>query len=229
MRRLLPVAALFSLASGCWFDEPNAASGSVSGPGQTPPSQRGEERGGVEVKAPDASKLAAMPLEACERFERFSDFARSSEKLSRPLSEPEWQAHGHRIATKGDRLTVAWAEGYGEADETAPQPLAHPWWACFLPTSMTEDVSPISYGASPIPALSVIDLQLMDEGSDPAKSGRPRREYATLVDTRARTATARAAPDSRKNHASPTSTQSAMPRPISAVGTAKPRRAASMQ
>lgn len=186
MRRFLPLAVFATLSSGCWFDEPNAAVSTGNGPGQTPPSQRATDPGEVEVRGTDASKLSAMPLDACERFERYSELARSTEKLDEPLREPEWQLHGHRIATKGGRLTVAWAEGYGEADETAPQPVAHPWWACSLPSSMTEDIAPLSFGAAPMPALSMIDLKLMDEG-DSKQRGMPRREYATVIDTRART------------------------------------------
>lgn len=181
---LLHVAGALLLAScaGAFEAEDAGAGRHGSAPGAPP---QGGAPATYEVAAVEVQK-EGVPLEDCRSFERFVDLRDWLEPKLRSMIElgPEWRTSGLITDVgKDGRLWVAWAEGYNEEDERVEQPRPRPWSACALPGQLTSDIPSLSYGASPMLGLGLVQVSLLDEAVED-EGKRPRREFTTVVDLR---------------------------------------------
>ena len=181
---LLHVVSLAFLASCAGAFEPSDSAGRRGANPRARPDQQG---------APPAFEVASVeveregiPLEDCRRFERFVELREWYEPMLRSMHEigPEWRTNGYVTDVgKDGRMWIAWAEGYTVEDDRAEQPRPHPWSACALPHQLTADIPDLSYGASPMVELGLLQVSLLDEASH-SEGARPRREFETVVDLR---------------------------------------------
>lgn len=150
-------ALLFSLACSCAelgpADEPQTAAECV--PAVRYPIPSGEE-----------AERATIPLQACQRFETFLRLKSvlKDEHAEGEAPEPEWKQHGFYVTVaKSEVLSISWAEGYSDWDETVDSPEQRAWWSCNIPAELSHDIADIKFSARPYWDLGLASITLIDD------------------------------------------------------------------
>lgn len=118
------------------------------------------------VPSQEQAERAFLPLQGCQRFETFLRLKSvlRDEHAEGEAPEPEWKQHGfYMTLTKRGVLSLSWADGYSDWDETVDAPTQRTWWSCNVPAELTKDFAVLQFSARPFWSLSLASITLRDE------------------------------------------------------------------